>query len=274
MGLGFRSRTVLPWIVGRKSKESMYCQTIVLTHTSHYLLAASGVNPGAAIRDLKSLNPQGSSSYDVQSRPGWDPDSHKYVEQLQQQSTLKMIAEGISRAQRNFDAYLEENIDMNWDIQRKKIYEHFGLSPRSLDMPSDSTNSTAPGTRGSFGRSARGGRGGRSDRSRLETSDRSIFGRSGMQKSVIGTPGVGSGNAAIFGETQEKPSQSTPVQYDQLLREREEKFAEKVQALNGSRLREIPYPVLQEFASVEGQAGGDVSLRCIFKCVNLLTRCS
>ncbi|MCJ1415720.1 hypothetical protein MMC32_002052 [Xylographa parallela] len=224
---------------------------------AHYLLAASGVNPGAAIRDLKSLNPQGSLSYDAQARPGWDPDSHKYVEQLQQQSTLKMISEGISRAQRNFDAYLEENIDINWDIQRKRIYEHFGLTPRNLDMLPDPTNSSVAGPQGSFGRSTRGGRGGRSDRSKQGTLNRTVFGRSGMQKSVIGTPGVGPGTATVFGEAAEKSSQSTPLQYDQTLRERQEKFAEKVQALNGSRLREIPYPVLQEFASVEAQAGGD-----------------
>ena len=238
----------------------MYCQSLVLIHTSHYLLAASGVNPGAAIRDLKSLNPQGSSSYHVQPRPGWDPDSHKYVEQLQQQSTLKMITEGISRAQRNFDVYLEENIDINWDSQRKKIYEHFGLRPRSLDMPSDSTSGPVPGTTGSFGRSARGSRGGRSDRPRQETLNRSVFGRSGMQKSVIGTPSLGSGNEPVFGEAAEKPGQNMPVKNDQLLRDREEKFAGKVQALNESRLRKLPYPILQEFALVEGQAGGDVSL--------------
>ncbi|MCJ1389904.1 hypothetical protein MMC18_002761 [Xylographa bjoerkii] len=230
---------------------------------AHYLLAASGVNPGAAIRDLNSLNPQGSSSYDVHLRPGWDPDSHKYVEQLQQQSTLKMIAEGISRAQRNFDAYLEENIDMNWDAQRKKIYEHFGLTPRGLDMPSNSTNNSTPGIKGSFGRSARGDRGGPSDRSRQNTPSRSVFGRSGMQKSVIGTPGVGSGNATVFGEAAEKPSQVMPAQDDRFLREKQENFAEKVQALNIYRLREVPYPVLQEFASVERQAGGDSSSQLI-----------
>ncbi|MCJ1401087.1 hypothetical protein MMC11_004299 [Xylographa trunciseda] len=224
---------------------------------AHYLLAASGVNPGAAIRDLNSLHPQGFSSQDAGSRPGWDPDSHKYVEQLQQQSTLRMIADGISRAQQNFDAYLAENIEMNWDAQRKKIYEHFGLTPRGSEAPSDSINNTTPGIMGSFGRSARRGRGGPSDRSSQNTPNRSVFGRSGMQKSVIGTPGVGSGNATVFGEAAEKPNQVIPAQDDRFFRDKQENFAKKVQTLNESRLRGIPYPVLQEFASVEGQAGGD-----------------
>ena len=183
-----------------------------------------------------------------------------------------MIAEGISRAQRNFDAYLEENIDMDWDAQRNKIYEHFGLTPRGVDKSSNSTNSPEPGIKGSFGRSVRGGREGPTDRSRLNTPSRSVFGRSGMQKSVIGTPGARSVNATAFGEATEKPSQAMPVQDDRFIREKQVKFAEKVQALNESRLRGYPHPVLQDFAGIEGQAGGDVSLRCMLPRRNLLKR--
>ena len=155
---------------------------------AHYLLAASGVNPGTTRRDLDSLATQPSAGT-VQQPPDWDPDTHKFVEQLQQQSTLRMISDGLERAQRNFDAYLEENVDINWELQRRKIYEHFGLTPKNLDASDDFAD--GPGGKGAFGKSSRKGRskmnvGGKS------SLNRSIFGQSSLQKSVIGTPGMGS----------------------------------------------------------------------------------
>ena len=174
--------------------------------------------------------------------------------------TTKMIAEGIERANRTFDAYLEEHVDINWEAQRKKIYEHFGLMPKVGESFSESGDYLNPGGKGGFGRSLRRGRGSNVDRPGQSTLNRSIFGNSGMQKSVIGTPGVGSGNATLFGDLEDKTGSVTPVQDNRVLRERQSQFAEKVQKLNRARLQEIIYPVLQEFSGVEGQPGGEVSL--------------
>ena len=227
---------------------------------AHYLLAASGVNPGNTLRDLKSFNGQPSTTRNLQPSTGWDPDTSKYVNQLQQQSTLKMISEGIERAHRNFDAYLEENVDINWELQRKKIYEHFGLISRgngSLDKSTDGVNLTESG---SFGKSTRRAHSTNTSRhSGQSTLNRSIFGKSSLQKSVIGTPGVGSGNAALFAEEAEKNGTGSAVQDDYFLREKQIKYARKVQNLNLARMQGSDYPLLQEFSSVESQPGGEVS---------------
>ena len=220
---------------------------------AHYLLAASGVNPGTTRRDLDSLAVQPSPGT-VQQPPEWDPDTHKFVEQLQQQSTLRMISDGLERAQRNFDAYLEENVDLNWELQRKKIYEHFGLTPKNLDASDDFAD--GPGGKGAFGKSMRKGRS-KMNTAGKSTLNRSIFGQSSLQKSVIGTPGMGSGNATLFADVAEKTNAPPPAQDDRFLREKQRKFAEKVQALNRARLDEVSFPVLSEFKSVETQAGGD-----------------
>ena len=190
--------------------------------------------------------------------PEWDPDSHKYVEQLQQQLTLKMITEGIERAHRNFDAYLEEHVDINWEAQRKKVYEHFGLTPRDTNRDPGSATNATPGEKGTFGRSSRRGRATNKDRSGQSTLGRSAFGQSGMQKSVIGTPAVGAGNMQVFGDDTEKTA-AVPPQEDRFSREKQGRFAEKVQQLNEARLQEIFYPILQEFLDVEGFPCGDVS---------------
>lgn len=266
-GPGFRDLPSLQLGLGDIAKKvrelgSVSTQTHrggAMDSSAHYLLAASGINPGTTRRDLDSLAVHPPTSGKFHQPREWDPDTHKYVEQLQQQSTLRMISEGLERAQRNFDAYLEENVDINWELQRKKIYEHFGLMPKLREASDDLASSS--GVRGSFGKSTRRGRTNNANRPSQSTLSRSIFGHSSVQKSVIGTPGVGSGNATLFADVAEKNAPVPVVQDDRFLREKQRKFAEKVQMLNRARLDEIPYAVLQEFRGIESQPGGEVSAR-------------
>ena len=235
---------------------------------AHYLLAASGINPGKTRRDLDSLVVQPPTS-GMHTPSDWDPDTHKHVEQLQQQSTLRMISEGLERAQRNFDAYLEENVDINWELQRKKIYKHFGLMPKYGEASDDLASNS--GVKGSFGKSTRRGQTKNALGPDKSTLNRSIFGHSSVQKSVIGTPGVGSGNATIFADVGEKNAPAPAVPDDRFMREKQRKFAEKVQMLNRARLDETSYPVLQELKGIENQPGGEVS-RHAFRTPSLTDR--
>jgi nuclear pore complex protein Nup93 len=125
------------------------------------------------------------------------------------------------------------------------------------DHLADVASYATPEGKGGFGRSSRRGRGLDADRPGQGTPTRSVFGRSGLQKSVIGTPGVGAGNAALFADGAHKAT-AEPMQDDRLLREKQTRFADKLQWLNESRLRELAYPLLQEFMSVESQPGSDV----------------
>lgn len=224
----------------------------------HYLLAASGISPGTALRDLNSLNVQPSTSATIPRAVDFDPDNGKFVRQLEQQSTLSMIAEGLNRAERDFDAFLEENVTMNWEEQRKRIYEHFGLAAKGGEQDDDSTVFPNPGGKGSFGRSTRRGRPHAATANGHGTSTRSVFGRSGMQKSVIGTPGTGAGTATLFADVADKAGNGIGGQDDRYVRQKQGRYAEKVQLLNAARLREAVYPVLREFASIEREPGGEV----------------
>ena len=231
--------------------------------SAHYLLAASGVNPGTTRRNLDTLDTQPSFGGSVQQQADFEPDTHKYLNQLQQQSTLKMISEGLERAHRNFDEYVEESVDINWDLQRKKIYEHFGLMPRGAEVADDIAS---PGAKGAFGKSSRRSRLGKTARNGESTMNRSIFGQSSVQKSVIGTPGKGSSNAALFADVTEKNGAAPAALDDRFLREKQRKYADRVQDLNRARLQKArsrdrqvhgSYPVLAQFQSVENQPGGD-----------------
>ena len=251
LGLGDIAKKVRE--LGSVGKQSLRRSAV----NAHYLLAPSGTKPGMTRLDLDSPAVQPSTSASLPPPSKWDPDTHRYVEQLQQQSTLKMISEGLERAQRNFDAYLEETIDINWELQRKKIYEHFGLVAKHGEASDDPASS--PNVKGSFGQSTRRGRTNNANRPGQSTLNRSIFGPSSVQKSVIGTPGGGSRNATNFADVVDRNAPALAVSDDRFMREKQRKFAEKVQMLNSARLDEKPYPVLQEFKSIESQPGGEVS---------------
>ena len=168
-----------------------------------------------------------------------------------------MIEEGIQRANRNFEAYLEENIDINWEAQRKKVYEHFGLMPKGGDAVSNIASYSSIGSKGGFGKSSRKGRGANLDRSDNGVGNRSIFGRSGMQKSVIGNLGTDNGNATLFGDAEDVGS-GPPLQDNHFLREKQARFSDHVLQLNEARMQGSFYPVLQEFAKVQSQPGDEV----------------
>ena len=221
-------------------------------------MAASGINPATTLRDLHDLNAQSLAPNIQPPTAGWDPDSNRYVAQLQQQSTTRMIAEGLERANRNFDLFLEEIVDIDLELQRKKIFEHFGLASKDTDESGDSTNLPSFGGKGSFGKSPRKGRWTNAHDAGQGTLKRSVFGSSGLQKSVIGTTGLRKSNASPFVDAAEKSGASTKVVDHRIVNDKQAKYANLVQRLNQERLRESNYPVLHEFSAVESQPGDEV----------------
>ena len=162
---------------------------------------------------------------------------------------MKMIANGIARSQREFDSYLQEHVDIDWEAQRRKIYEHFGLNPKGSGRDFGQRTD-----RGGFGRSSRRGR----DTNGVGRTpmNRSIFNQSSLHKSVIGTPAVGGGNMSVFGDSVDKESRPA-LQDDRFLREKQQKFADKVRQLNESRLEGGNFTLLKEFSSVESTLRGE-----------------
>lgn len=228
------------------------------SNRAQYMLAASGVDPGAAVKDL--------NYFDIQAgrveRPAFNTgpselDVDTYLANLQTKTTLSMIAEGLERSAKEFDNFLEDNITMEWDAQRKRIYEHFGIQTR--DSGPDN-NAGAPresvGGAGGFGRSRRT----KAARS-TQTGDRaSTLGRSVLQKSVIGTPSKIGSHQPEFTDVENQSGKNTPTGGsasvdDRFLREKQGKLADKVRELNCHRLEQRPYPLLHELSDVEGRSG-------------------
>ena len=76
---------------------------------------------------------------------------------------------------------------------------------------------------------------------------------------MIGSPSSSASNPPLFADVAERHGASPTQPIDRFTREKEGKFAEKVQRLNQSRLQEAPFPILHEFLEVESQQIGDVS---------------
>lgn len=228
---------------------------------AHYLLAASGVDPGAAVRDLNAFSSKTGRVERQYPQEALDTDVEGYLANLQTQTTLSMISDGLARSVRDFDTFLDENVTMGWDEQRKRIYQHFGIRPRE-DGPAGARSSFAapPGeSQGGFGRSRRSKGASLAGARTSGTPGKSTFGRSGLQKSVIGAAGpIGSGYQPLFADVEKRIETDgivAPNPSDRFFREKQSRLAEKVQNLNATRLRKRCYPVLHEFSSAATQGG-------------------
>ncbi|RAK98034.1 linker nucleoporin NIC96 [Aspergillus ibericus CBS 121593] len=241
--------------IRRKARElgaggSKEFQQHVPHSKAHYLLAASGVSPGHALRDLKALDPQASVATTQKEQDLFDPDNQKFLRSIQQRGRQVMITESLARTHRDFDLFLEEKVDMDWEEQRLKIFQHFGLAQKE-----DGAGDAKAG----FGRSVRRPKqlGPTSTNGPASTSRRSVFGRSALEKSVIGTPGTGTASIRLFEDPMDR---NDGVGHSDLrfLREKMGYYADKVRQLNSARLHTRTFPVLHEFSDVEGHVGGDV----------------
>ena len=222
-----------------------------LTGDRHYLLSASGVKMGSTLRDLNQFSTQAGYSANVPTQNAFDSDVDSYISNLHSQSTLALIQEGLEQSKRDFDTFLEDNVQIEWDKQRQRIYEHFGLGRQSEEMAASQSTfgSTA---RGAFGRSTRKGRS-------MGPRGAPINGSSTFGASSGGPPVIGHSQSVLNGRDSSDRSvfggQAGPQ--DRYARDKQERFMEQVKNLNEERQREAPFSVLHAFSSVESGTAGD-----------------
>ncbi|KAF2133275.1 nuclear pore protein-like protein [Dothidotthia symphoricarpi CBS 119687] len=247
LGLGDIARKVRNLGVGGPSADQAQ------DRAAHYLLSASGVKMGSTLRDLNQFSTQAGLSAAGPSQSFLDTDVDGYVSNLHSQSTLALIQEGLEQSKRDFDTFLEDNVQIEWDKQRQKIYEHFGLGRQSEELAALQTafGSTA---RGAFGRSTRKGRS-------MGPKGASVNGASTFGASAGGPPVIGLSQSVLGGRDALEKSvlggQAGPQ--DRYVRDKQEKFMEEVKRLNDARQRDDTSSVLHAFASVEKAANGEYS---------------
>jgi nuclear pore complex protein Nup93 len=156
-----------------------------------------------------------------------------------------LIQEGLEQSKRDFDSFLEENVQIEWDAQRKRIYEHFGLGRQSEDMAA-SQSTFGRSARGAFGRSTRKGR----SMGPAGASPNASFGTS-TAAPVLGSINSSYQQRAMNGALDKSVGPGQGTVPDRFERDKQEQFAEKVKELNISRIEDRPYHILRSFYEVE-----------------------
>lgn len=213
---------------------------------AHYVLAGSGVVPGKAYEELQALDSEVSTDQSQPPREAFDVQNGQYFQDLRKKGRKQMMKESMAQVYREVDQFIEDSLGIDFDEQRQRIMEHFGLVAREDEEEI---------VGGSFARSA-----GRKSQF-AETpkgSTRSVFGRSALDKTLIGTPGKVGSTTSFFGD--ERSQQMGNLMKGQTardLRDKERLFVEKVVHLNEARLESENFPILHHFAEVERSGGLD-----------------
>ena len=153
----------------------------------------------------------------------------------------------MQRISRDFDAYVAKNVTMEWDKQKERIFEHFGLLPTTEGEP-DRLGASIFGA-SSFGRSARPGAGGIQGSVYSSTS---VWARSATH-SILARP-TPAPSGSIFADVD--PSKQLTMSRPVLIRQ--QNYAGVVRQLNEGRLAGSPYPILHKFEGVSRESGSDV----------------
>jgi nuclear pore complex protein Nup93 len=212
---------------------------------------------GSTLRDLNQFSTQAGFSTTAGAQNPLDTDVDSYISNLHSQSTLALIQEGLEQSKRDFDTFLEDNVQIEWDKQRQRIYEHFGLGRQSEDMAASQGTFGGSTARGAFGRSTRKGR---SMGAKGASVNGASFAASHGPPPVIGSVMSPYGKRSTNGDSQDKSmiaGQTGPS--DRHTRDKQERFMETVTSLNEARLKEEHFPILHQFAQVERNARGDNS---------------
>jgi nuclear pore complex protein Nup93 len=213
---------------------------------AHYVLAGSGIVPGKAYEELQALDLEAPIDQPQPPREAFDVQNGQYFQDLRKKGRKQMIKENMTQVYREVDQFIEDSLGIDFDEQRQRIMEHFGLVVREEE--DDNVG-------GSFARSA-----GRKSQF-AETpngSTRSVFGRSALEKTLIGTPGMGGSTTSFFGdEGNQQMGNLMRGQTARDLRDKERLYVEKVEQLNKARLAGENFPIMHHFAEVERSGGVD-----------------
>ncbi|KAK5074930.1 nuclear pore complex subunit [Lithohypha guttulata] len=224
-------------------KSQRYGQSTARDSRAHYLLSGSGVTPGQAYKEFQKL--------DTDTVPAATPAPRDFAEEgtaylkgMQAKGREAMLRESMDRVYHDVDKFIEESLGIDFDEQKQRIMQHFGLMAKDENDLSASTS--------------------RSRQSRQSKTRRSVFGRSGLEKSIIGASNSVAGSASFFGGPgPNPPTNLTKNQTVRDLRDKERLFMQKVETLNRKRLDQEQYNIFNEFQEVEKAVPGDVPKQLI-----------
>ncbi|KAI5798894.1 Nup93/Nic96-domain-containing protein [Geopyxis carbonaria] len=229
---------------------------------ARYFLQAGGINTDENLRDLDSIDFQ--TAYEP-SVPV-DTDINAYLRSRKDQNVASSIEDGMRRTARDFDSFVAKNVTMEWDAQKMRIFEHFGLAPK-LSQGQEAAEQSFSGGLSAFGKSSFG-------RSRLGASvnqkgpglsTNSVWAKSGMGSSVLGKsvsrPSEAPGSAQqsnLFSDV----DNTRQFELSRPQQQRQHGYGQVVRQMNATRLSSDAgagsFPVMNTFADITAASGSDM----------------
>ncbi len=116
---------------------------------AHYLLAGSGIAPGQAYKDFQALAPDDIAPVSKAVAQTFADESSAYLRDVRTKGRDAMMREGMDRVYREVDHFIEESLGVDFEEQKVRIMEHFGLA-----APKDPDGAGNPKS-GGFGKTTR-----------------------------------------------------------------------------------------------------------------------
>ncbi|KAL7276192.1 nuclear pore complex subunit [Rhizina undulata] len=249
--------------IERRAKELKKGTTSSQTDArAHYLLAAGGINTDEALRDLDAID----FHYEPSSSVYIDTDIDGYLRSRKEQNVMSSIEDGMRRTARDFDSFVAKNVTMEWEAQKQRIFEHFGLAPRATGSPAGAgaQDTSFSGGLSAFGASSFG-------KSKLGASvsggsfSQSIWAKSAMGTSVLGRSTVGPSASATGYQGSLFPDidPSRQIEMSRPVQIRQQQFATAVKNMNEVRQGAVNahganFPVMKTFADITSKSGNDM----------------
>jgi nuclear pore complex protein Nup93 len=171
------------------------------------------------------------------------------------------------RTARDFDSFVIKNVTTEWEAQKQRIFEHFGLAPKSSPVPGADNGGAFSGGMSAFGASSFG-------RSRLGGSigpggglgTNSVWAKSNMGGSVLGKPvatrPAEPSTTRYQGNLFADVDSSMQVELSRQVQQRQQRFSQAVKQLNETRLLADPgsgsFPLMKAFGEITGASGKDM----------------
>ncbi|OLL25638.1 Meiotically up-regulated gene 87 protein [Neolecta irregularis DAH-3] len=196
---------------------------------AHYLLANSGMNAEETAQVLRTIALQ--STYDS-GPPISDTDVDGYLRYRREQSIMAAMEQDMARRSREFDLFLEKNLNAEWEKQKQKFFEHFGFLKSTQDQQSSQ-----------------------------QSLDKSVFGKSHFRKSTFGK--------SVFGRDDTFRQSQTQASSPNI--HRQTRYGQVVKLLQIKRIEKKPMPVMSAFGEAIKSLGSDIKSQQLFDSWRILS---
>ena len=165
---------------------------------------------------------------------------------------MSSIEDGMQRTSRDFDSFVAKNVTMEWDKQKARIFEHFGLFPKTDIGVMDAV----PGSFGAsmYGRLVPASKIGKGAST---LGSNSVWARS-IGSSILGKPAQASTRGSFFMDVDPEKKMTISRQ----VQTRQQTYVTAVRKLNEARLAGVPFPILKSFEDITAALG--LTFMCIF----------